>query len=372
MKPHHFLPVFLTLITSYIGLHFYAARWLSRSFGFGPQAASWLRVALLAAAFLSPFTMFLKRQYHTPLLEAFYAAGYAWMGVILIAAFVFLVSDLAAFVLRRLELPAAAPHLPRLTLAALAAILAWALYGGLRTPDLKEIAVPLKNLPAALDGFRIAQISDMHVDSGWKLRQFNGIVARINAAKPDLVLITGDLIDPGLTCREGLGEAAHRLKSRLGTYGSLGNHEYYYGLDKAMGCYQGFGIKLLKNEALDLEGLKLIGLGDIHTENLQPQDVTALLEKHRDGKFTVLMNHQPVYYKEIAETGDYLVLSGHTHRGQLFPFHLFTRLAYKYFYGLYRIKDSAFYVTSGAGTWGPPLRWLSSSEIPVLTLRAAK
>ncbi|OGR69148.1 MAG: hypothetical protein A2081_05185 [Elusimicrobia bacterium GWC2_61_19] len=369
MKHHHFLPVFIALIAFYIGLHFYAARWLSKSFGLAPAATAWLRLALLTAAFLSPFTMFLKHKCHTPVLEAIYAAGYAWMGVILIAAFIFFCSDLAALILRRAGQSAALPHLPRLTLTALAGILAWALYGGLRTPDINEIPVAMKDLPPALEGFRIAQISDMHVDSGWKLRQFNGIVERINAAKPDIVLITGDLVDPGLTCREGLAEASLKLKSRLGTYGSLGNHEYYYGLDKAMACYKSFGIKLLKNEALDLKDIELIGLGDIHTENISAEEVTALLKKSQHGKFTVLMSHQPVYYKEIARTGEYLTLSGHTHRGQIFPFNAFTRLAYKYFYGLYRIKDSAFYVTSGVGTWGPPLRWLAPAEIPLLILK---
>ena len=369
MKQHHFLPVFLTLIAFYIGQHFYAAHWLSKSFRLSPAAASRLRLALLAAAFLSPFTMFLKRQYHTPVLEAVYAAGYAWMGVILIAAFVFLCSDLAAPALRRFGQPSCLPYLPRLALSALAVILAWALYGGLKTPEIIEIPVTIKDLPAPLEGFRIAQISDMHVDSGWKLRQFNGIVERVNAARPDIVLITGDLLDPGLTCREDLGEAALKLKSRLGTYGSLGNHEYYYGLDKAMDCYRAFGIKLLKNEALDLKDIELIGLGDIHTENISAEEVTALLKKNQRGKFTVLMTHQPLYYKEIAATGEYLTLSGHTHRGQIFPFNAFTRLAYKYFYGLYRIKDSAFYVTSGVGTWGPPLRWLAPAEIPLLVLK---
>ncbi len=371
MKPYHFLPIFITLIAGYLGTHFYAARWLAKSFALAPSAASWVRFLLLAAAFLSPFTMFLKQKFHSPALEALYTAGYTWMGVILIAGFMFFCSDLAAFALRRLGQAGTLSYLPPLTLAALAVILAWALYGGLKTPPIKEITIPIKNLPPALDGFKIVQISDMHVDSDWKLREFSGIVDRINAASPDLVLVTGDLIDPGITCNEGLMELASKIKSRLGLYGSLGNHEYYYGLDKSAGCYKAFGIKLLKNESLELKDLRLIGLGDIHTEHLSEIDVTAILKKAGNEKFTILMSHQPVYYKAIAAAGDYLVFSGHTHRGQIFPFNIFTKAFYPYFYGLYHINNSVFYVTSGTGTWGPPMRWLAPSEIPIITLRPA-
>lgn len=371
MKTYHFFPIFLLLIFSYVGLHFYAARWLARSFALGQTAAYWLRLALLAAAFMSPLTMFLKRYHHAPLLEALYAAGYAWMGIILLAAFVFVCSDLAALALRKAPW-FQARLLAAATLALLALITGLAAYGGLKVPGIKEVTVPFKGLPPALEGFKIAQISDMHVDSDWKLRQFSGIVDRINSVRPDLVLFTGDLLDPGIACDKNLGELTGKIKSRLGLFGSLGNHEYYYGLDRSMDCYKALGIKLLKNGAYDFKDLRLIGLGDIHTEHLTQADVTGILEKNKDRKFTVLMSHQPVFYPAIAAAGDYLVFSGHTHKGQIFPFHVFTWLVYRYFYGLYRINNSAFYVTSGSGTWGPPLRWFAPAEIPIITLISAK
>jgi predicted MPP superfamily phosphohydrolase len=368
MKTYHFLPVFIIMIVSYVGLHFYAARWLCRSFSILPPYAQWLRLALLAAAFISPLTMFLKRHWHGPLLDAVYAAGYAWMGVILIAAFIFAASDLAALLLKKASWFQPGQYAV-LTLGLLAAILACGIYGGQRTPCLKEVTVTFSDLPPELEGFKIAQISDMHVDSDWKLRQFSAIVDRINAAKPDLVLVTGDLIDPGLTCMESMAGQTGRIESRLGLFGVLGNHEYYYGLAESMECYKAFGIKLLRNTAADAGALRLIGLGDIHTEHMTREDVTGVLNKHKDGKFTVLLSHQPVFYKEIAAAGKYLVFSGHTHKGQLFPFHVFTKLFYRYFYGLYRINESAFYVTSGSGTWGPPIRWLAPAEIPLITLK---
>jgi len=370
MKQHHFLPVFLALIASYVGLHFYAARWLVKSFSLTPSAAAWLRTAFLLAAFFSPFTMYLRRHWDSPALEPLYTAGYAWMGIILVTAFIFACSDLAAPLLKRAHAAGASP--PAAVLAALLLALLWAFYGGFKAPAVKELTLALKGLPPDLEGYKIAQISDMHIDSAWKLREFASIVDEINAASPDLVLITGDLIDPGITCQENLAALTARLKSRQGVFGSPGNHEYYYGLEKAMGCYKAFGITPLVNEAADLKDLRLIGFGDIHTENISGSEVKNLLEKHRSGKLTVIMSHQPLYYDLMAETGNYLVLSGHTHRGQIFPFHVFTRLFYGYFYGLYRIKDSVFYVTSGAGTWGPPMRWLAPAEVPVITLRGVR
>ncbi len=367
MKTYHFFPVLVVLIFSYLGLHFYSARWLARSFSLGQPAAHWLRLALLAVAFLSPFTMFLKRYHHGPLLEGLYAAGYAWMGIIMLAAFIFACSDLAALPLRRL--PWFQPQvLANTTLALLALITAWGIYGGRKVPVIKEMTIPFKDLPPELDGLKIAQVSDMHIDSNWKLRQFSGIVDEINAVKPDLVLVTGDLIDPGIACATGLAELTGKIKSRLGLFGSLGNHEYYYGLERSMDCYKAFGIKLLRNEAQVMGKLRLIGLGDIHTEHLTEADVKEQLKRNSNGEFTIVMSHQPVFYPAIAAAGKYLVLSGHTHKGQIFPFHIFTKLFYNYFYGLYRINDSVFYVTSGAGTWGPPLRWLAPAEVPVITL----
>ncbi len=369
MKTYHFLPVFLVLLASYIGIHLYAARWLVRSFSLAGPAAQWLKAAFLAAALLAPFAMFLRRQLGDHLLEPLYTAIYVWMGVILIAAFVFFCSDLLALLLRRAgwfrPLPFAAG-----TLAVLSAIIAWSLYSALRVPPLRQVSVAFKGLPPELEGLKIAQISDMHLDAEWKVRKLAAIIDEINAAKPDLVVFTGDLVDPGVTCGERLKDIAGRIKSRLGVYGALGNHEYYYGLGRAGDCYAHIGIKLLKDSAADAGPLRVIGLGDIHTAHMTRADVEAVLRRYKDGKFTVLLSHQPVFYRAIASAGDYLVLSGHTHRGQIFPFHIFTWLFYRHFYGLYRIGGSAFYVTSGAGTWGPPLRWLAPSEIPLITLKA--
>ena len=409
MKNYHFLPVFLTLLVSYIGLHIYSASWFSRCFGLSAPAAYGLRLVFLLLALFSPLTMFMRHRFNNPALDWFYAAGYSWMGIIFIGGMGFLFADLIKLGLKHFLSPAGLQYYRYAVIAALGIVLPYAFYSGAKDPAVKALRIAVPNLPAAMEGIRIAQISDIHLDSGYKLRQFSDTVDAVAAANPDLVLFTGDLVDPGLTEAgvERVGELIHKLKPRLGVYGVLGNHEYYFGYAKSVACYKKFGITLLLNEAADAAltpgkggaspallaqntkitgstdadrpqdrsqkggaSIRIIGLSDILTEKMTENDVKGLLQKYRRPEVSILMTHQPVMYPLIAESGDFVVFSGHTHEGQIFPFHIFTRMFYKYFYGLYHIGNSVFYVTSGTGTWGPPMRWLASSEIPVITLTA--
>jgi predicted MPP superfamily phosphohydrolase len=367
MKHHHFA-AFLALIGSYIALHFYSAAWLARIFALSPGAARTARILLLLLAFFSPFTMFLRHRYAGPVLEPVYLAGYYWMGIILLAGSTFLLSDLLGQCLRRLLSPEGLRWFRFGTAAFLGGVIAVSIYNGRKAPALKELRLSVPGLPAAMEGLKIAQISDIHIDSRLKLKRFSAVVKTVKAQKPDLVLFTGDLLDPGLTCGPELAGLVRELKPRLGIFGVLGNHEYYFGYEKSLACYKECGITLLRNESYDAAGFRVIGLSDIMTESMTGQAVAAILRKNNTSGFQILMSHQPLMLDLMAENGSFIGFSGHTHGGQIFPFHLFTRMAYKYFYGLYHIKNSFFYVTSGAGTWGPPMRLLAAAEIPLVTL----
>ncbi|KAF0126976.1 MAG: phosphohydrolases family protein [Elusimicrobia bacterium] len=366
MKPA-FIFVFALMMGVYVWLHFYAAGWLARNFA--PHLAGALRLSLLIMALLSPASMFVRRMVNAPL-EHLYTAAFIWMGLIFLWGMGFLVYD--GF---RLALAAAVRPLPawapRAFCAILAALTAVSLYNGFRTPDIRRFDLAVPGLPDRFDGLKIAQISDMHIDSGYQLVKFRGAVEKIAAEAPDLIVFTGDLLDPGIRCEAELERAVAALKPRLGMFGAPGNHEYYYGLDRSLGCYEHMGINLLRNSTAEAGGLKIAGLDDIRTAGLDEADVERVLAPLRDEPFALVLSHQPLLYDVIARKGRFLVLSGHTHRGQIFPFHFFTRLAYRYFYGLYRIGDSFFYVTSGAGTWGPPMRLLAPAEVPLITLRKA-
>ncbi len=365
---HHHLAAFLALIGAYISLHFYSASWLARNFALSASATRTARIIFLLLAFFSPFTMFLRHRYSGPALEPVYLAGYYWMGIILLTGSTFLLSDLLALGLRRLLSPEGMRYFRFGTAAFLGGVIAFSVYNGMRAPELKEIRLPVSGLPAAMEGLKIAQISDIHIDSRLKLKRFSALVKTIKSQNPDLVLFTGDLLDPGLTCGPELAGLVRELKPRLGTFGVLGNHEYYFGYEKSLACYKECGITLLRNESYDAAGVRIIGLSDIMTEKMTEQAVAAVLGKNRAPGFSILMSHQPLMLDLIAENGNFVGFSGHTHGGQIFPFHLFTRMVYKYFYGLYHIKDSFFYVTSGAGTWGPPMRLLAPAEIPLVVL----
>lgn len=374
MKGHLYLPAFLVILAGYISFHVYSASWLARNFALPAPAARHLRLVFLLLAFLSPFSMFLKKHYTGPALEWAYAAGYSWMGIILLAGSLFFLADVLNPAAKRLLSPAGLANFHAAPLAALGLMTAFSFYGGLKAPGLKEVRLAVPDLPPAMEGLKIAQLSDLHADSAYKLGTLAKTVALVNEQNPDLVMVTGDLVDPGLTAAElsRLAALMRGLRPRLGVFGVLGNHEYYFGYEKAAAVYRECGITLLRNEAADAGGVRILGVSDTGTERPSEKELTGMIGRHLTGAFSILITHQPYLCDAIARTGRFLILAGHVHRAQIFPFHIFTKLFYKYFYGLYRSNGSFIYVTSGAGSWGPPMRFLAPSEIPVLTLTRSK
>lgn len=247
----------------------------------------------------------------------------------------------------------------------------YSIYEGVRLPRFKDISIKIKNLPDELNNIRIIQLADSHLDFSYKARQFATIIEEVKKQNPDLVVFTGDLLDPPGYCDSGMGKAMKSLKPPLGIFGCMGNHEYYYGLKKSMECHKKLGIKLLINETQTFDNFQLIGLADIRTVNIELEKVFEIISRLDNDKFKIILSHQPVYFDALAGKYNMLMLSGHTHGGQIFPFHLFVRMFYKFFYGIYNEKDSFLYVTSGAGAWGPPMRLLAPSEIPIITLKKA-
>jgi len=354
------------LIACFLGVHLYSASWIARAFSFTPVQSATIRFLFVLAAVMSFAIIPAQHFFSSGIVRFLCFAGYSWMGTVCVVFSVFLCSDAFRLIAGRFFQPG--QWYVWLTLALAVSAVFSAFYGGSRLPDVKNISLGIKNLPPELRGMRIAQVSDTHIDSYYKAERFFRIVSMLEEIKPDTVIISGDFVDRGLDCSGAYDISFFKnLSTKYGIFGALGNHEYYSGLKWAEKCYAAAGVKLLRNGSADIGALRITGLDDIRTGRIDKDGLRNIVGK-RKGAVEIVVSHQPLYYSELAEAGAALVLSGHTHKGQIFPFHLMVRAAYKYFYGLYKIKDTYFYVSAGAGTWGPLMRFFSAPEITVIKL----
>ncbi|MGV2289991.1 metallophosphoesterase [Trinickia sp. YCB016] len=240
------------------------------------------------------------------------------------------------------------------------------------------VDVPIESLPAALDGFTIVQISDIHVGPTIKQRYVDAIVDAVNRLKPDLIAVTGDIVDGSVAQLSAHTRPLGRLSARYGAYLVTGNHEYYSGADQWIAEFERLGLHVLLNEhvVLDHDGARVLiaGVTDYTAGNFDPSHrsdpVAALAGAPGDVRVRVLLAHQPRTAPAAADAGFTLQLSGHTHGGQFFPWNFFVRLQQPFTAGLARLNNLWVYTSRGTGYWGPPKRLGAPSEITRLRLVA--
>lgn len=255
------------------------------------------------------------------------------------------------------------------------ALSGWGVWSAIRPVEVKRIGVRLRKLPGSLSGLRLVQLTDMHVGLTIGRDFVEDVVRKVNALDPDIVAITGDLIDGSV---EDLGPSVAplgQIRAELGTYFVTGNHEYYSGADSWLSFLGNLGIRALRNERVELEkdgeSIHLAGVDDWTAHqfgNGHGADVARAMEGRDTSKPVVLLAHQPIQFDEAREHGVDLQISGHTHGGQIFPFGFLTRLAQPFLSGLHRRGDSQIYVSSGTGYWGPPMRIAAPAEITLIEL----
>ncbi|WP_354677770.1 metallophosphoesterase [Cupriavidus plantarum] len=242
-----------------------------------------------------------------------------------------------------------------------------------------EVDVPVAGLPAALNGFTIAQISDIHVGPTIKGPYIDRIVDRVNSLDADAVAITGDLVDGSVRDLSRHTAPLGRLASRHGTFVVTGNHEYYAGAEAWIEELRRIGLRVLLNEhvVVERDGASLVlgGVTDFTAGSFIPSHrsdpVRALAGAPVNAAVRVLLAHQPRSAPAAAAAGFDLQLSGHTHGGQFWPWNLFVPMQQPYVHGLRRHERMWIYVSRGTGYWGPPKRFGAPSEITRVRLVAA-
>ena len=244
-----------------------------------------------------------------------------------------------------------------------------------RVAPVVDVEVPLADLPPQLEGFTIAQISDIHVGPTIKRNFVEAIVDRVNRLSADMVAITGDVVDGSVRELAHHTEPLGRLESRHGTYIVTGNHEYYSGAHAWIHELRRLGARVLVNEhvVLDHDGAKLAvaGVTDYSAHHFDPShrsDPHAAVKGAPTGALKVLLAHQPRSAASAADAGYDLQLSGHTHGGQFWPWNLFVRLQQPFTAGLNRLGRMWVYINRGTGYWGPPMRFGVPSEITLIRL----
>ncbi|MCX4684136.1 metallophosphoesterase [Kitasatospora purpeofusca] len=256
---------------------------------------------------------------------------------------------------------------------AAAAVVGNGMYGVLRGPRLKQVTVPLAKLSAAAHGYRIAVVSDIHLGPILGRAHTQRIVDTINAAKPDLITIVGDLVDGTVPELGRDAEPLAQLRARDGAYFVTGNHEYFSGAAPWVDFVRELGIHPLKNARVELGGFDLAGVNDIAGEREgDGPDFGRALGDRDPARTAVLLSHQPVTIHDAVRHGVDLQLSGHTHGGQLWPGNFVAELANPTVAGLERYGDTQLYVTRGAGAWGPPVRVGAPSDITIVTLASLR
>ena len=363
----------LSFLLLYGGIHFYAFVRADNIFHF-PAGIRMLIIILLIMLIFAPlFVRIAESRHLESLARALAYTGYLWMAFIFLFFCLSIIFDAGRFTCRFFPSPVTSVPLMSITFG-LAVFLSFVFvaYGFIDAQIIRikklEVATG-KNLPNG-GKIRIVQISDVHVGLIIKEKRLQSLVSKIEEAKPDMLVSTGDLLDGELNNVLPLAAIFGQIKPQFGKYAVTGNHEYYAGITKSLEFTRQAGFEVLLDEGREVAGINIVGIDDITGRRAvivnENSRSTKTMPAINNDKFVLLLKHQPYVNKSDNFN---LQLSGHTHGGQIFPFRLVTALFFQNNYGYYDLeKNKSLYVSRGVGTWGPPVRIFAPPEITVIDL----
>ncbi len=369
-----FLRFLLVVVPVLLGLHAYIGWSLLPSLEMGSLGVN-LGISLLVLSTLfMPMGMFARFIFQKPALSD----PVTWVGVIFMGLFssLLVLTFLRNILLIFLEGTSAQRNVSAIVVIVSAlAITLLGFFNARRVAKVVHVEIALAGLPASLHGFTIAQISDIHVGPTIKGSYVAAIVDRVNSLKPDLIAITGDVVDGSVEQLAHHTAPLERLTARHGAFFVTGNHEYYSGAMEWIAEFKRLGLRGMMNEHVILEhnGGKLLiaGVTDYSAhlfDETHRSDPHLALKGSTQEIHKILLAHQPRTASEAEAAGFDLQLSGHTHGGQFWPWNLFVGIQQPFTAGLNKLGNLLIYTSRGTGYWGPPKRFGAPSEITLITL----
>ncbi len=373
------IPFILMVLVIYGGVHGYAFLRARTVFAFGPAAGLALGIFMLFMVFSVFLIRLLEQRDYELAARALSYVAYFWMAALFLFFCGSLALDLVGFATRAAGWVTGSDISVFLLsgrmsfFIALALSLAVCVYGYFEAKDIRteRVRIETTKLPIGTDRLTIVQITDVHLGLIIRHDRLEKMLDAVRAAKPDIFISSGDLVDAQINHLTGLAELLRGIKTKYGSYAITGNHEYYAGLVKALAFTREAGFTVLQNEARAVGPITIAGVDDRTAVQLkleEPISEKELLAKLPRDRFVLFLKHQPRIDRSTIGLFD-LQISGHTHKGQIFPFTLLTLLMFPLNAGTYELgSGSLLHVSRGTGTWGPPIRFLAPPEVTVYEL----
>ncbi|MFH1702951.1 MAG: metallophosphoesterase, partial [Nitrospirota bacterium] len=364
-----------TFFFIYASIHLYAYLKIKAAFVFGITTSIFLITFMVIMVFAPIVIRLSEKQGLEFFARLMSYAGYTWMGLLFLFTSASLVIDIYHFLIYlsglilRKDLIAFIPSSKISFFIPLILSIFIAIYGSFEAKHIRTERITIRSpkIPESIGRLRIVQISDVHLGLIVRKERLKRILKEVKTAKPDLLVSTGDLVDGQINGLPGLAELLREINPRYGKFAITGNHEFYAGLKQAMDFTEKAGFTILRGKGLTIAGLfNIAGVDDPAGKNyglFREVEEKELLSGLPTGKFTLFLKHRPLLDRNAIGFFD-LQLSGHTHKGQIFPLSLITRLAYPADSGYLALQNNShLYVSRGSGTWGPPIRFLSPPEV---------
>jgi predicted MPP superfamily phosphohydrolase len=383
MQKSQYFMFFVIVLTVQILVNFYLTWRGYQALEAYPKVRPWFIAFMVMATFSYIIGRTLEKSMYNPLTVSLHWLGAFWFAVMLYATLQVLLID----IVRLIDL--AIPFIRKMagadytrfkfivgaSVASVTFLIILAGHINAWHPRTAKLDIEIPKSANGLKELRIAAVSDVHMGTIIGPRKTGKLVNKLNALNPDIILMAGDVLDEdvGPVIRQNLGESLRKLKAPMGIYASTGNHEYIGGGEPSINYLEEHGIKVLRDSSVLIgNAFYVIGREDLHanfSKDQKRKGVEDLLQNIDTNLPVIMLDHQPYHLDSVTGKGIDLQISGHTHHGQLWPFGYITNKIYEVSRGYKQKGDTHFWVSTGFGTWGPPVRTGNRPEVILINLK---